>query len=204
MAGYGAGPGAHLEAGGLGGIAKSEALFQKMVGRGIAPFSGIGLVDGVDNAGGMVTRECLVRGKPVTCWYVDPRRAQGARWWAASDPGGGAAAAGMAPLSAPFYVVKRGGFEERHWLAEDTGYRVDLAARRRLGYNARPMDGQPGSGLQWFDTSALCDPARPEMGCTRRRRPSFRPPEPAAAGPFGGFPLFDSFSAAPARPPAGE
>jgi hypothetical protein len=165
--------------GALGGIAKSEALYHEMVGLGIAPFSRIGLIDGVDNAGGMAKRECLIPGKPVTCWYVDPRRAQGAHWWATSDPGGGAVASGMAPLSAPFYVVKRNGFEERHWLAEDTGYRVDLAARRRLGYNARPVDGQPGSGLQWFDASTLCDPARPEMGCRRRRsrrRPS-RPPQ---------------------------
>jgi hypothetical protein len=110
----------------------------------------------------------------------------------------------MAPLSAPFYSVKRGRFEERHWLAEDTGYRVDLAARRRLGYNARPMDGQPASGLQWFDASALCDPARREMACNPPPTPKPPAPEPAAAGPFGGFPLFDSFSAAPARPQAGE
>jgi hypothetical protein len=104
----------------------------------------------------------------------------------------------MAPLSAPFYVVKRDGFEERDWLAEDTGYRVDLAARRRLGNNARPMDGQPGSGLQWFDAPALCDPARPEMGCSPP--PASKPPapEPAAPGPFGGF--RGSIPSAPPRP----
>ena len=127
----------------------------------------------------MAERQCLIRGRPLTCRYVDPRRAQGAHWWATSDPGGGAVASGMAPLSAPSYVVKRNGFEERHWLAENTGYRVDLATRRRLGFNARPMDGQPRSGLQWFGASNLCDPARPEMGCApppaAKRRPSHRP-----------------------------
>jgi hypothetical protein len=190
--------------GALGGIAKSEALFQEMLGRGVAPFSRVGLVDGVDNVGGMVKRRCLSGGKPLTCWYVDPRRAQGARWWATSDPGGGAVASGMAPLSAPFYVVKRNGFEERHWMAEDTGYRADLAARRRLGFNARPMDGQPGSGLQWFGASNLCDPARPEMGRTPPPlKPAAKPaskapaPKPATAGPFGGIPLLDGVKSAP-------
>jgi hypothetical protein len=66
------------------------------------------------------------------------------------------------------------------------------------------MDGQPGLGLQWFDASTLCDPARPEMGCSPPPAPKPPAPEPAAAGPFGGFPLLDSFSAAPARPQAGE
>ena len=184
----------------LGGIAKSEALFQEMLGAGVAPFSRIGLVDGVDNAGGMATRQCLIRGRPFTCWYVDPRRAQGARWWATSDPGGGAVASGMAPLSAPFYVLERNGFEERHWMAEDTGYRVDLAARRRLGLNARPVDGQRRSGLQWFGASTLCDPARPEMGCAPPpAKPGPKPPAPkqATAGPFGGLPLLDGVGVAP-------
>jgi hypothetical protein len=97
----------------LGGIAKSEALFQEMLGAGVTPFSRIGLVDGVDNAGGMAKRQYLIRGRPLTCWYVDPRRAQGAGWWATSDPGGGAVASGVAPLSAPFYVVKRNGLRNR-------------------------------------------------------------------------------------------
>ncbi|MGH9112108.1 MAG: hypothetical protein ACRDZN_07420 [Acidimicrobiales bacterium] len=151
--------------GALGGIAKSEALFHEMVGLNIVPFSRIGLVDGVDNTGGMVRRDCLIGGKPIACWYVDPARAQGANWWARVDPGGGAVGSGEAPLSAPFYVVKRGGLEERHWMAEDTGYPIDLSARRRLGQNARPMNGQPRSGLQWIDHSGLCDTARPGMGC---------------------------------------
>ncbi|HKA83683.1 MAG TPA: hypothetical protein VKD21_07455 [Acidimicrobiales bacterium] len=184
--------------GALGGIGKSEALFQEMLGGGAAPFSRIGLVDGVDNVGGMVKRQCLSGGRRVTCWYVDPRLAQGAHWWATSDPGGGAVASGMAPLSAPFYVVKRKGYEERHWLAEDTGYRVDISARRRLGFNARPMDGQRWSGLEWFSGSNLCDPARRGMGCAppppeppANQAPKPPAPEPATAGPFGGIPVLD-------------
>ncbi|HEX6418265.1 MAG TPA: hypothetical protein VFZ77_07205 [Acidimicrobiales bacterium] len=155
---------------GLGGVAKSEALFQEMAGTAPA-FSRIGLVDGIDRTGGAEIRRCLAGGQPVTCAYIDPRRAQGANWWATDDPGGGAPGAGMAPLTAPFYVLERDGKEERHWLAEDTGYPVDIQARRAIGQNARPRDGQPGSGLEWHDSSDLCDPARPETGCPQ--------PEPA-------------------------
>src|SRR4029453_9829135 len=38
---------------GLGGVAKSEALFQEMVGLDRVPFSTIGLVDGIENTGGV-------------------------------------------------------------------------------------------------------------------------------------------------------
>lgn len=158
---------------GLGGIAKSEALFQEMVGPGHPPFSTIGLVDGIGNEGGMERRPCLLGGAPAECAYIDPARAQGANWWATANPDGGAVAEGEAPLTAPFYVVVRNGYEERHWMAEDTGYPVDISARRQLGANARPRDGQPGSGLAWAESSDLCDTTRPEMGCA--------PPPPAPA-----------------------
>lgn len=193
----------------LGGIAKSEALFQEMVGGKVAPFSRIGLIDGVENTGGMIKRKCLSRGKPVTCWYIDPRRAQGSRWWATEDPGGGAVGTDMAPLTTPFYVVERNGFEERHWLSEDTGYRIDIRARRRLGQNARPVDGEPGSGLKWVDSSSLCDPTRPKMGCSpppKRRKPR-RNSGDSIPGPFDGFPLFEPFGAVlgyPARSSADD
>jgi hypothetical protein len=150
---------------GLGGVAKSEALLQEMVGLGRPAFSTIGLVEGIDNTGGMVDRTCVFAGEDLPCHYVDPARAQGADWWATDDPSGGAVASGEAPLTAPFYVLKRKGHEERHWLSEDTGYPVDIRARRRLGQNARPVDGQPASGLEWIAGSDLCDTARPEMGC---------------------------------------
>lgn len=160
----------------LGGVAKSEALFHEMVGAGVEPFSRIGLVDGVENAGGMEQRTCEVGGETVECFYVDPARAQGANWWATRNPDGGSVTSGESPLSAPFYVLRRGDFEERHWLAADTGYPIDLSARRLLGQNARPRDGEPQSGLQWFDSSDLCDTARPETGCPV---PPPEEPEPA-------------------------
>lgn len=149
----------------LGGIAKSEALFQEMVGLDHPPFSTIGLVDGIDNAGGMQTHTCLLGGVPTPCDYVDPAAAQGANWWANTNIDGGAVAEGEAPLTAPFYVVKRNGWEERHWLARDTGYDTDISARRQIGLNARPVDGEPGSGLEWYAATDLCDTDRPEMGC---------------------------------------
>ncbi len=124
----------------------------------------------------MVPRTCVTGGQTLPCWYVDPSRAQGANWWAQDDPSGGRPGSGEAPLPAPFYVVKRDGFEERHFMAIDTGYPVNLSGRRRLGLNARPRDGQPGSGIEWFDSSDLCDTARPEMGCTPPPPP---PPAPA-------------------------
>lgn len=159
----------------LGGIAKSEALYQEMVGAGHPPFSTIGLVEGIDNAGGMVAHTCLLGGAPTECYYVDPAAAQGANWWATTDPDGGAVGEGEAPLTAPFYVVQRDGFEERHWMMYDTGYDVNISARRQMGQNARPMDGQPASGLAWSNTSDLCDTDRPEFECP------LPAPEPAPA-----------------------
>jgi len=158
---------------GLGGIAKSEALFQEMLGLDAPAWSRIGLVDGIENGGGMVARICVTSGQTLPCWYIDPSKAQGANWWALDDPSGGAPGSGEAPLPAPFYVIERDGFEERHFMSIDTGYPQNLAGRRQLGLNARPRDGQPGSGIQWYDASDVCDTARPEMGCA--------PPPPSAA-----------------------
>lgn len=67
--------------------------------------------------------------------------------------------------------MKQGGYEERHWLRQDTGYPGDISGKRLLGQNARPRDGQPRSGVRWFASSDLCDTSRPELGCA---------PKPAA------------------------
>jgi hypothetical protein len=165
---------------GLGGIAKSEALFQDMMAVGTPAFSRIGLVDGIENGGGMQARTCVTGGRNVPCWYIDPSQAQGANWWALDDPTGGGAGSSEAPLPAPFYVVKEDGFEVRHFMAVDSGYPVDLVGRRVLGQNARPRDGQPQSGIAWQDRSDLCDTSRPEMGCA--------PPPPPAPAPAAGPP----------------
>lgn len=121
-------------------------------------FGSVTLTDDVDATGGMVATSCSINGVPgwFPCHFVDPSRAQGANWWTASASGG-APASGMTPLSFPFYVVKRNGFEERHWLAKDTGYGVDIVARRRLGTNARPRAYPAGSGLEWSAGPGLCD-----------------------------------------------
>src|SRR5215471_17654052 len=164
----------------LGGVAKSEALYGAMMTPGLPPFAHIGLVGGIEDGGGMQAHTCLVGGQKTRCDFVDPGRAQGANWWALDDPTGGARASGEAPLPAPFYVVKRNGYEERHWLARDTGYGIDITARRLLGQNARPRDGQPQSGLQWDATSDLCDLSRPGMVCgpkaTTAASPRVSPP----------------------------
>jgi hypothetical protein len=169
---------------GLDGVAKSERLFHEMAGLNKVPFGTIGLVDDIENTGGMEARTCEIAGEAVDCHFIDPARAQGANWWATDDPAGGAVGAGMSPLTAPFYVVKRDGKEERHWMAQDTGYPVDIQARRALGQNARPMDGQPGSGLEWFEHSELCDTERPDMGCEPEvaPEPKAEPDDGAATG----------------------
>jgi hypothetical protein len=166
---------------GLGGVAKSEALYQEMLTPGLPAFARIGLVDGIENTGGMQARTCLLGGQSLPCWYVDPGRAQGANWWATDDPSGGAVGSGEAPLTAPFYVISRGdGYEERYWMAADTGYGVNIGARRVLGQNARPRDGQPASGLQWWEGTDLCDTSRPEMGCVPAPEPAPAPAPEAA------------------------
>ncbi len=181
---------------GLGGIAKSEALYQEMLTPGLPAFARIGMVDGIEDTGGMQARTCLLGGQSLPRWYVDPARAQGANWWATDDPTGGAVGSGEAPLTASFYVISRDGHEERYWMAVDTGYPANIAARRTLGENARPRDGQPASGLEWWQGTDLCDTARPEMGCV--------PPPPPPPAPFGLRPLStdpDGSSGTPASLP---
>ena len=67
-------------------------------------------------------------------------------------------------------------------MMHDTGYDVNISARRQLGQNARPMDGQPASGLAWSNTSDLCDTDRPEFRCPLPQPAEPAPePEPAPA-----------------------
>lgn len=48
----------------LGGVAKSERFFHDMMTPGVAPFGRIGLVDGIQNGGGMQARTCRAGGGP--------------------------------------------------------------------------------------------------------------------------------------------
>jgi hypothetical protein len=125
-------------------------------------FASLTLTDDVDATGGMVASTCSINGQSGTfpCHFVDPSQAQGANWWTASASGG-SPTSGLTPLSYPFYVVKRNGYEERHWLTKDTGYFADIVAKRRLGTNARPRSNPAGSGLQWSAGPGLCDSSFP-------------------------------------------
>ncbi len=139
-----------------------QAEFDRMTAGGKPYFRNISLVEGISRTGGAVRRSCSLAGRAgtVECWYVDPSVGviQGATRWATVAPdGNGSPTAQPAPLSKPFYVLKVDGYEERHWIRADTGYEIDLTARRQLGKNARPRSSQAGSGLAWEATSGLCD-----------------------------------------------
>ena len=132
-------------------------------------FARITKVPGISATGGAVARTCTIGEAVVECWYIDPSIGvvEGANWWAGMNPlDGGSPTVAPTPLTAPFYVVKRGGHEERHWLRADTGYPVDISARRQLGRNARVRSNQTGSGLAWSRSSGLCDVEAGSGQCT--------------------------------------
>lgn len=144
-------------------------------------FANVSIVSGISATGGAVQRSCTVSGGArVPCWYVNPSVGviQGATAWATLNPDGGARDRAPAPLSRPFYVIKRNGMEERHWLRADTGYPVDISARRQLGRNARVRSNQAGSGLAWTRTSGLCDVTTGRGACAATPPPT--PPTPPA------------------------
>jgi len=142
--------------------AKCQVEFDGMTEGGRPYFKNIKLVAGISRTGGAEKRTCTLAGRTGTfeCWYVNPSVGviQGASAWATVSPdGNGDPTVQPAPLSRPFYVLKVDGYEERHWIRADTGYDIDITARRQLGKNARPRTSQEGSGLLWYATSALCD-----------------------------------------------
>jgi len=138
-----------------------EGFFQEMM-TASPRFSNLQMVDGITSLGGTVQRTCALAGIEGTmpCWYVDPSvgTIQGYTGWATYEPDGkGSPTVAPAPVSKPFYVLEVGATEERHWLRADTGYGIDISAVRQMGKNARPRSAQPGSGLDWRETSGLCD-----------------------------------------------
>src|SRR5690606_17928845 len=82
------------------------------------------------------------------------------------------------PLSYPFYVLRRNGQEERHWLRADTNYPIDIAASRLIGQNARARVDQALSGLIWRTESDLCDVTQNRGVCTAATA-AIVPPAPA-------------------------
>lgn len=167
-----------------------QAEFDRMTAGGKPYFGNISLVAGISRTGGAVRRTCSLAGRAgtVECWYVDPSVGviQGATRWATVAPdGNGSPTAQPAPLSKPFYVLKVDGYEERHWIRADTGYDIDLTARRQLGKNARPRSSQEGSGLAWLATSGLCDLTAKRGPCGTTAPPATTPdssPLPAPSG----------------------
>ncbi|MCB0978476.1 MAG: VCBS repeat-containing protein [Acidimicrobiales bacterium] len=153
-----------------------EIQYQAMLG-GTTPFSNISLVDTVSETGGAIQRTCRIDSTTLPCWYVDPDRAEGSKGWTSNPTGSPGPTSGPAPLSYPFYVVKRNGNEERHWLRADTGYPVDISAVRVLGQNSRPRSNRPLSGLTWSRTSALCDLSASRGNCGTDPDPD---PEPTS------------------------
>jgi hypothetical protein len=98
----------------------------------------------VERYGGMEQRTCVLNQTvTVTCWFVDPARAQGYVGW--RNP-----AFGPSAISAPFYVYERNGNEYRKWMLEDTGYHTDISAWKPLGSNAR-------TSLTWGFSRNFCD-----------------------------------------------
>ncbi len=147
-------------------------------------FANVSRVAGISATGGAVKRSCTLAGVAGTheCWYIDPSVGviEGATGWATLLPAGGSPTSPPAPLSRPFYVIKRDGKEERHWLRADTGYDSDVAGTRLLGRNARPRSNQAGSGITWTRSSGLCDRTASRGNCGLIPTPPTNPmPVPA-------------------------
>lgn len=117
--------------------------------------------------GGAEPRMCRMRGQAAsfTCVYVDPGRAQGftgtsngAVYGWISDPDA------RIPLSKPFYVYKEAAgsssYEWRYWMAADTGFGIDYAARRTYGSNSR-------AGLTWIVDAASTDQGLCDLSALR-------------------------------------
>ncbi|MCB1038317.1 MAG: VCBS repeat-containing protein [Acidimicrobiales bacterium] len=143
------------------GCTLCEAAFQDLTSTS-PRFAALALVDGISTTGGAQQRSCTIPGVSgaVTCWYVDPSvgTIEGATGWATVAPlDGGSPTVAPTPLAAPFYVIDRGATEERHWLAADTGYAIDISGSHVVGTNDRPRSNQAGSGIAWRSSSGLCD-----------------------------------------------
>lgn len=143
-------------------------------------FANVSKVAGITATGGAVKRTCTLAGvsTAVECWYINPSVdvIEGATGWATLSPSGnGSPTVAPAPLSKAFYVIKRNGYEERHWLKVDSGYAIDISGKRLLGKNERPRSNQTGSGVTWASSSGLCDQTAGRGSCTTTPAP-VKPP----------------------------
>lgn len=149
----------------VGSQINPNAVYCEQIYQGLMQtnFGNVTLTPGFSAAGGMVQRTCRLRGysENLTCWLIDPAKAQGANWWATATPLDGGApnrsTSPITPISTPFYDFSHDGVEQRYWLKVDSGYNADFTGTRVLGKNARPKDNQPGSGISWSPGPGLCD-----------------------------------------------
>jgi hypothetical protein len=101
---------------------------------------------GVHRLGGAEEHSCVVAGVGVvTCYRIDPARAEGNRSFTSSSP------SIPTPITAPFYSWVAAGREYRTWLSSDTGYGATVTASKPITANAR-------TSLTWqLDGPGLCD-----------------------------------------------
>ena len=135
--------------------------------------------DRVSRFGGMEQRSCDVAGlgAGLTCWYVDPARAQGSTGWRSgtynpSNPNS------YTPLPKPFYVLEANGREYRYWLPADTGFDIGITGHKRVTDNAR-------TSLTWQRSAPLCDRTQGRGECGPVARVATTPWGPRTAEPFG-------------------
>jgi hypothetical protein len=103
--------------------------------------------------GGMQERRCRIAGAgDITCFRVDPARAEGHRGW--TSPNGA-----PTPVTAPFYSYELDGREHRTWLRQDTGYDRTITASKPVAANAR-------TSLTWTTGDTVCDLVTTVGACT--------------------------------------
>lgn len=111
--------------------------------------------------GGSQVHECRLAGQGTSfpCVYVNPGNAEGTTSTWIYNPPGKSPPSLPSALTLPFYVYREDGapgvsYEWRYWLAADTGYMIDYAARRAYGSDSR-------NGLHWVPDAVtslgLCD-----------------------------------------------
>ncbi len=135
--------------------------------------------DRVGRYGGMEQRTCDVAGlgSGLTCWYVDPARAQGSTGWRSgtynpTNPNS------FTPLPRPFYVVEVNGREYRYWLPADTGFDIGITGHKPVTANAR-------TSLVWEASAPLCDRTAGRGQCGAAPRVAGTPWGPRSADPIG-------------------
>lgn len=159
-----------------------ESIYNSLLVNGTLTASAVA---GVDRYGGMVQRSCDVAGlgTGLTCWYVDPARAQGSNGWTQWPY---VAGSGSTPLTAPFYDIEANGREYRYWISADTGYDADVVA-------SKPVTADARTSLSWSKGALLCDVTTARGSCGAQARVATTPWGQFAGNPIGNL---DAVSAA--------